>query len=127
MNHLARLPTALWLRKRLTGGIGLASSILPGVALALLAVDLLQRNCSRKWFIKLQLPMGLTYKIRLVGEVFWSGAGWRSPDQGGGLGLLRNVPFAGAMIGASSNAAMLYSLGYAACRFYEAKLDSPFG
>jgi len=29
------------------------------------------------------------------------------------------------MIGASSNAAMLYSLGYAACRFYEAKLDSP--
>jgi len=35
------------------------------------------------------------------------------------------VPFAGAMIGASSNAAMLYSLGYAACRFYEAKLDSP--
>jgi len=27
-----------------------------------------------------------------------------------GLGLLRNVPFAGAMI-ASSNAAMLYSLG----------------
>ncbi len=42
-----------------------------------------------------------------------------------GLGLLRNVPFAGAMIGASTNAAMLYSLGYAACRFYETKLNSP--
>lgn len=42
-----------------------------------------------------------------------------------GLGLLRNVPFAGAVIGASSNTAMLYSLGYAACRFYEAKLNSP--
>jgi uncharacterized protein (DUF697 family) len=40
-----------------------------------------------------------------------------------GLGLLRNIPFAGAMIGASSNAAMIYSLGYAACRFYDAKLD----
>ncbi len=40
-----------------------------------------------------------------------------------GLGLLRNVPFAGAVIGASSNATMIYSLGYAACRFYEAKLD----
>ncbi|MGI8500870.1 MAG: hypothetical protein ACR2LR_06985, partial [Hassallia sp.] len=36
---------------------------------------------------------------------------------------LRNVPFAGAVIGASSNATMIYSLGYAACRFYEAKLD----
>ncbi|MGL4619390.1 MAG: hypothetical protein ACRCZS_10115, partial [Chroococcidiopsis sp.] len=42
-----------------------------------------------------------------------------------GLGVLRNVPFAGAFIGASSNAAMLYSLGYAACRFYQAKLNSP--
>jgi uncharacterized protein (DUF697 family) len=40
-----------------------------------------------------------------------------------GLGLLRNVPFAGAAIAASSNATMIYSLGYAACRFYEAKLD----
>jgi len=39
MNHLARLPTALWLKATYAGG-GLASSILPGVALALLAVDL---------------------------------------------------------------------------------------
>jgi len=70
--------------------------------------------------------MGLTYKIRLAKVKcwrFWSGAGWRSPDQGGGLSLLRNVPFAGAMIGASS-AAMLYSLGMLP-GFYEAKLDSP--
>jgi len=40
---------------------------------------------------------------------------------------LAKCAIAGAMIGASSNAAMLYSLGYAACRFYEAKLDSHFG
>jgi hypothetical protein len=33
------------------------------------------------------------------------------------------VPFAGAAIASSSNAALSYSLGYAACRFYEAKLD----
>ncbi len=38
-----------------------------------------------------------------------------------GLGLLRNVPVAGAVIGASSNAVMIYALGYAACQFYEAK------
>ncbi len=40
-----------------------------------------------------------------------------------GLGFLRNVPVAGAVIGASTNAAMLYALGEGACRFYEAKLN----
>ncbi len=35
------------------------------------------------------------------------------------MGLLRNVPVAGAVIGASTNAAMIYALGYGACRFYE--------
>jgi uncharacterized protein (DUF697 family) len=39
-----------------------------------------------------------------------------------GLGFIRNVPLAGATIAAGTNATMLYSLGYAACRFYEAKL-----
>ncbi|WP_425365352.1 hypothetical protein [Gloeothece verrucosa] len=38
-----------------------------------------------------------------------------------GLGFMRNIPLAGAMIGASTNATMLYTLGYTACRFYEAK------
>jgi len=39
-----------------------------------------------------------------------------------GLGFIRNVPLAGATIAAGTNATMLYSLGYAASRFYEAKL-----
>lgn len=39
-----------------------------------------------------------------------------------GLGFMRNFPLAGAVIGGSTNAVMLYSLGYAAYRFYEAKL-----
>ncbi|MEH2159349.1 hypothetical protein [Nostoc sp.] len=37
------------------------------------------------------------------------------------MGLLRNLPVGGAVIGASSNAVMIYALGYAACQFYEAK------
>ena len=41
-----------------------------------------------------------------------------------GFGILRNVPIAGAAIGASTNAVMMYSLGYATCRFYEAKLNA---
>lgn len=112
------------------GGVGLASSILPGVALALLAVDLAATT-------KLQAEM--VYQIASVygldlrdparkGEVlgiFGLGLGGSRALKAAGLGLLRNVPFAGAMIGASTNAAMLYSLGYAACRFYETKLNSP--
>ena len=112
------------------GGIGLASSILPGVALALLAVDLAATT---------QLQSEMVYQIAVAygldlkdparkGEVlaiFGLALGGGRLIKAAGLGLLRNVPFAGAMIGASSNAAMLYSLGYAACRFYEAKLDSP--
>lgn len=111
------------------GGVGLASSILPGVALALLAVDLAATT-------KLQAEM--VYQIAAAygldsqdparkGEVlgiFGLGLGGSRALKAAGLGLLRNVPFAGAMIGASTNAAMLYSLGYAACRFYETKLNS---
>ncbi|MCY7274326.1 MAG: hypothetical protein LH702_11435, partial [Phormidesmis sp. CAN_BIN44] len=41
-----------------------------------------------------------------------------------GLGFLRNVPLAGTLIGASTNATVLYSVGYAASRFYEAKLNA---
>ncbi|NJK74270.1 MAG: hypothetical protein HC942_09440 [Microcoleus sp. SU_5_6] len=40
-----------------------------------------------------------------------------------GFGLLRNVPLAGMAIGASTNAAMFYAVGSAACQFYEAKID----
>ena len=110
------------------GGIGLATSILPGEALALFAVDLAATT---------QLQSEMLYQIASVygldlkdparkGEVlaiFGLAFGGSRLLKAAGLGLLRNVPFAGAVIGASSNATMIYSLGYAACRFYEAKLN----
>lgn len=112
------------------GGIGLATSMIPGAALALLAVDLAATT---------RLQAEMIYQIAAVygldlqdparkGEVlgiFGLGLGGSRALRAAGLGLLRNVPFAGAAIGASSDAAMLYSLGYAACRFYEAKVKSP--
>jgi uncharacterized protein (DUF697 family) len=52
--------------------------------------------------------------------IFGLGVGGKTAIKAG-LGLLRNMPVAGAVIGASSNAAMIYALGYAACQFYEAK------
>jgi HJR/Mrr/RecB family endonuclease/uncharacterized protein (DUF697 family) len=41
-----------------------------------------------------------------------------------GVTLVSNIPLAGAVINASASAGMIYSLGYGACRFYEAHLDS---
>jgi uncharacterized protein (DUF697 family) len=41
-----------------------------------------------------------------------------------GLSFVELLPVIGTVVGASSNAALLYSLGYVACRFYEAKRNS---
>jgi len=112
------------------GGIGLATSFLPGVALALLAVDLAATTQLQAEMVhQIAAAYGLSLKDpSRKGEVvtiFGLGLGGSRLLRLAGLGVLRNVPLAGAFIGASSNAAMLYSLGYAACRFYEAKLKSP--
>ncbi len=110
------------------GGIGFASSILPGFAAALLAIDLAATTQLQSEMIyEIAAAYGLDLKdqsrrgevLAIFGLAFGGGRLLRTA----GLGLLRNVPFAGAVIGASSNATMVYSLGYAACRFYEAKLD----
>lgn len=111
------------------GGIGLASSILPGVALALFAVDLAATTrLQAEMVYQIAAAYGLNLKDparrgEILG-IFGLGLGGGRILRAAGLGILRNVPFAGATIGASSNAAMLYSLGYAACRFYEAKVKS---
>jgi uncharacterized protein (DUF697 family) len=111
------------------GAIGLATSVVPGVALALLAVDLVATT---------QLQAQMIYQIAAA-----YGMDVREPTRRGevlaifglsvgssevlkaGFGLLRNVPLAGMAIGASTNTAMLYAVGYAACRFYESKKHNP--
>jgi uncharacterized protein (DUF697 family) len=110
------------------GGIGIATSILPGEALALLAVDLAATTQLQSEMIyQIAAAYGLDLKDPArKGEVlaiFGLALGGSRLLKAAGLGLLRNIPFAGAMIAASTNATMIYSLGYAACRFYEAKLD----
>lgn len=111
------------------GGIGLATSILPGVAAALLAIDLAATTeLQSEMVYQIAAAYGLDLKDPArKGEllaIFGLALGGGRLLKAAGLGLLRNVPFAGAVIGASSNATMIYSLGYAACRFYEAKLDA---
>ncbi|MEL6457500.1 MAG: hypothetical protein AAFX46_07155 [Cyanobacteria bacterium J06636_27] len=111
------------------GGIGLTTSVVPGAAAALLAVDLAATT---------ELQSEMVYQIASIygldlqdparkGEVlaiFGLGLGGGRLLKTAGLRLLRNIPFAGAVIGASANATMIFSLGYAACRFYETKLDT---
>ncbi|WP_392479211.1 hypothetical protein [Nostoc sp. C110] len=109
----------------LVGGTGLASSFVPGQAAAMFVVD---------WAATSALSVELVYQIAAAYgmdlkdcdrraeavAIFGLGVGGKTAIKAG-LGLLRNLPVAGAVIGASSNAVMIYALGYAACQFYEAK------
>ncbi|MGB7441665.1 MAG: EcsC family protein [Coleofasciculaceae cyanobacterium] len=110
------------------GGIGLITNFVPPLALTLFAVDLAAVTT---------LQAEMIYRIAAVygfplqeptrrGEVL----GVFSLSVGGsgvlkfGLGFVELLPVIGAVIGASNNAALLYSLGSIACRFYEAKKSS---
>ncbi|MEH2316872.1 hypothetical protein [Nostoc sp.] len=109
----------------LAGTTGFASSLVPGQAAAMFVVD---------WAATSALSVELVYQIAAAYgmdlndsdrraeavAIFALGLGGKTAIKAG-LGLLRNLPVAGAVIGASSNAVMIYALGYAACQFYEAK------
>lgn len=110
------------------GGLGFVTSLVPGEAIALLAVDLATTTVIQAEMVyQIAAAYGLDLKeparkgevLAIFGLTFGGSRAIKA-----GLGLLRTVPVAGAVIGASANATMLYSLGYAACRFYEAKLNA---
>lgn len=109
------------------GGIGFVSSIVPGLALALLGVDVMATTALQAEMVyqiagAYQMDLKDPARRGEVLAIFGLSLGGSSALKGG-LGVLRNLPVAGMAIGASSNAAMLYGLGYAACRFYEAKTN----
>ncbi|MEO1180685.1 MAG: hypothetical protein AAFX51_07485 [Cyanobacteria bacterium J06636_28] len=106
-------------------GTGLATNIIPPVAVALFAVDLAALS-------KLQADMlfriAAAYRFDLDdparrGEALAVFA--LSLGSGGifktGLSFLEIIPGFGAVLGASSNAALVYSLGLAARQFYDTK------
>jgi uncharacterized protein (DUF697 family) len=118
----------------LAGGTGFASSLVPGSAVALLAVDftatmLLQAEMVYQiacaYGLDLQDPARKGEILAIFGlslgssQILNMGVSYAAKA---GVSVLQNVPVAGAVIGASTNAVMLYALGYGACRFYEAKL-----
>ncbi|TVQ20489.1 MAG: hypothetical protein EA367_08475 [Leptolyngbya sp. DLM2.Bin15] len=106
----------------LAGGTGLAGSFIPGLAAATFTVDLMATTLLQA---ELVYQIAAAYGLDLQdparkGEVLaifgLSLGGSRALKAG--LGLLKTAPVAGAIIGASSNAVMLYTLGHAACQFY---------
>lgn len=122
ISHRVMVEKALY-----AGGIGLASNFVPTAAAALFAVDLAATTLLQAEMVyQIAAAYGLDLKESArKGEVlaiFGLSLGG-SKALKAGLGLIEIVPVAGAAIGASTNAAMLYSLGHAACRFYEAKTN----
>lgn len=109
------------------GGSGMASSMVPGFAAAMFAVDLAATTAiqaemgyqiAAAYDLDLHDPARKGELLAIFGLSLGSSYALKA-----GLGLLRNIPISGAVIGASTNAVALYTVGYAACHFYEAKAN----
>jgi uncharacterized protein (DUF697 family) len=110
------------------GSTGLVTSLVPGTAIALFALDLTATSALQAEMVyQIAAAYGLDLKDSVrKGEVltiFGVALGGNQAIRAG-LEFLQNTPVAGAVIGASTNAVMLYTVGHAACRYYEAKLQS---
>lgn len=119
----------------IAAGTGVASTLIPGLSLATLALDLAANLALEAEMV---YQIAAAYGLDLAdpgrkGEVlaiFGISLGGAKALQVGssyaaraGLSFLKAVPITGSVIAASTNAALLYALGYGACRYYEAKLD----
>lgn len=106
-------------------GIGLATNVIPPVALMLFAVDLGAISA---------LQANLVYRIATIygfsptdparrGEVLalWGLMTAGSSTIKTGLSVVELLPGLGTVIGAGGDAALLYGLGYLACQFYAEK------
>ena len=130
----AEIAHRLMVKKAMFGcGAGLATSAVPGAAMALLVVDFATTSMLQAEMVyeiagaygfDLQDPARKAEVAAEILAVLGLAKGGGKLAAKLGQGVLRNVPLVGMVIGASSNAVILYTLGYATCRFYEAKLNS---
>lgn len=107
------------------GGTGFTSSLIPGIAVALLAIDLAATTAIQAEMVyqiaaaygfDLQEPARKGELVLVLGLAMGSTSVVKT-----GLGIFRNIPMAGPFIGASTDIAVLYTVGYAACQYYETK------
>lgn len=105
------------------GSTGFASSLLPGAAMAFLALDLaavagLQAEMVYQIAGAYGVDLKASQRKKEILSIFGIALGGTHAASAG-LQILRTTPALGAIIGASSNVAMTYAVGYSACRFYE--------
>jgi uncharacterized protein (DUF697 family) len=106
------------------GGIGLATNIIPPIAAALFAIDLatvVRLQAEMVYEIAAAYGLDLEDPARRGEVVALFGLSLGSGTLKTGLSFLEIIPGFGAILGASTNALMLYALGYVTCRFYETK------
>ena len=115
----------LIVQKALSGGrLGLLTNIIPPVAALFLGIELI---ATTKLQTEMVYEIAAAYGLDLEkparrGEVLAIfGLSLGADVLKTGFNLVEIIPGIGAVIGASTNAAMLYVLGQTACRFYEGK------
>lgn len=111
------------------GGVGLLTNFIPPVALTLFGIELaaitaLQAEMIYRIAAAYGFPLTDSTRRGEILAIFALSVGGSGVLKSG-LNFVELLPVVGAGVGASSNAALLYSLGYIACRFYEAKRNSP--
>lgn len=109
------------------GGIGLATNIIPPIALGLFAVDLaaiaaLQSEMLYRiagiYDFKVEDPARKGEALTVFALSLGTSTAVKT-----GLGVVELIPLVGAAVGASSNAGILYSFGIAASQFYKRKRE----
>jgi uncharacterized protein (DUF697 family) len=107
------------------GGIGVIANLVPPLALTLLGVEVaaltalqaeMVYRIAAAYGFSLQDPARRGEVLAIFGLSVGS-----SGVVKGGLSFVELLPLIGTVVGASSNAAILYSLGHVACQYYEAK------
>ena len=109
------------------GGIGLATNIIPPIALGLFAVDLaavasLQSEMLYRIAAAYDFDVNDPARKGEALTIFALSLGTSSAVKTG-LSVVELIPLVGAAVGASSNAGILYSFGIAASQFYKRKRE----
>lgn len=123
----AQIAHRLIVEKAWSGGrVGLLTNIIPPVAALFLGIELV---ATTKLQTEMVYEIAAAYDLDITeptrrGEVLAIfGLSLGADVLKTGLTIVEIIPGIGAVVGASTNAAMLYVLGQTACRFYEAKVN----
>jgi uncharacterized protein (DUF697 family) len=107
------------------GGIGLVTNILPPIALSLFAVDIvaiaaLQAEMVYRIAGIYGFPLNDPTRRGEVLAIFGLSIGGSGALKSG-LSFVELIPLVGPVVGATSDAALIYGLGYIACQYYGSK------